>query len=73
VVYHVSEGTAHEWLTWRRALNYRNLFKDSTLFFHPRDVNEHFLPGVDYKVPWKQEVRESYGENNAWIYSFNDV
>jgi enterochelin esterase family protein len=21
VVYHVSEGTAHEWLTWRRALN----------------------------------------------------
>jgi enterochelin esterase-like enzyme len=22
VVFHVSEGTAHEWLTWRRALNY---------------------------------------------------
>jgi len=53
------------------AHNYRNLFNPNTLFFHPKDSDGNFLPNVNYQVPGKPEARGYYGENNAWIYSFD--
>ncbi len=53
------------------ALNYRNLFNPETKLFHPKDVDGNFLPNVNYEMPGKPEARGYYGENNAWVYSFD--
>lgn len=52
----------------RRALDYRNLWKKETGFFHPRDARGDWIMPFDYKSAGGQGGRDYYDENNAWTY-----
>lgn len=49
-------------------LNYRNLFNENTRFFHPKDSDGNFIPGVNYKLDRGRGARHYYAENNAYTY-----
>lgn len=51
-----------------RALDYRNLWKKETGFFHPRDRNGDWIMPFDYRSAGGQGARDYYDENNAWTY-----
>ena len=51
--------------------NYRNVWNDSTLFFHPKDEDGHFLPHFDYRFSGGIGARAAYGENNGWTYRWD--
>ncbi len=53
------------------SFNYRNLFNEKTKFFHPKDAEGKFLEPFDYVFSGAQGARETYGENNAWIYRWD--
>ena len=53
------------------SLGYRNLYNPETGFFHPKDKDGNFIHPVDYKMPGEPGARGYYGENNAWVYSFD--
>ena len=55
----------------QQALNYRNLYRAETGFFHPKDQEGHFIMPVDYRLSGGQGAREYYGENNAWVYRWD--
>lgn len=50
------------------SFNYRNLFNDSTLFFHPKDDKGRFLEPFDYERSGGMGARDAYDENNGWVY-----
>ena len=54
-----------------KALNYRNLFNDSTGFFHPKDKEGNFIKPFDYRYSGGQGARMYYGENNGWVYRWD--
>ena len=54
-----------------KSFNYRNLFNDKTLFFHPKDKNGRFIKDLDYSFCGGMGAREYYGENNAWVYRWD--
>lgn len=51
--------------------NYRNLFNPETGFFHPKDKDGNFLPGIDYRFAGGLGAREYYDENNGWVYRWD--
>ena len=54
-----------------KSFNYRNLFNDKTLFFHPKDKNGRFIKDLDYSFCGGMGAREYYDENNAWVYRWD--
>lgn len=56
---------------FKNALNYRNLYKADTKFFHPKDKNGKFIEPFDYRYDGGQGAREYYGENNGWVYRWD--
>lgn len=55
----------------KRALNYRNVFNPATKFFHPKDKDGQFIPGIDYRYDGGLGARDYYDENNGWIYRWD--
>ena len=55
----------------RRSLNYRNLFNPETGFFHPKDASGKFIEPFDYRFPGGPGARDSYDENNGWVYRWD--
>ena len=53
------------------SFNYRNLFNSKTGFFHPKDSDGQFIEPFDYVFSGGLGARDSYGENNAWIYRWD--
>lgn len=53
------------------SLNYRNIFNQSTGFFHPKDSAGRFIEPFDYRRPGGMGAREYYGENNGWVYRWD--
>jgi predicted alpha-1,2-mannosidase len=51
--------------------NYRNLFNPKTGFFHPKDSDGKFIEPFDYVFSGGLGARETYGENNGWIYRWD--
>jgi predicted alpha-1,2-mannosidase len=51
-----------------RSLDYRNLWKADTGFFHPKDGAGQWILPFDYKYSGGQGARDYYDENNAWTY-----
>lgn len=65
-------GKTHEYKYYlNHSLGYRNLYNPETGFLHPKDKDGHFIYPVDYKMPGNTGARGYYGENNAWVYSFD--
>jgi len=63
----------------KRSLNYRNLFKDDTGFYHPKDSTGNWIEPFDYRYDGGMGARDYYDENNGWTYiwqpyhAFNDL
>ena len=55
----------------KRSLNYRNLFNPETGFFHPKDASGTFIEPFDYRFPGGPGARDSYDENNGWVYRWD--
>lgn len=55
----------------KSSYNYRNLFNDTTKFFHPKDKNGSFIYPFDYSFSGGQGGREYYDENNGWVYRWD--
>jgi len=53
------------------AYNYRNVFNAKTGFFHPKDSDGNFIEPFNYVFSGGLGARESYGENNGWIYRWD--
>lgn len=53
------------------SLNYRNIFNESTAFFHPKDEAGKWIEPFDYRYSGGQGAREYYGENNGWVYRWD--
>lgn len=51
-----------------RSLNYRNLFKPETGFYHPKDSNGNWIEPFDYRFDGGMGARDYYDENNGWTY-----
>ena len=51
--------------------NYRNLYNPETGFFHPKDIEGHFIQPFDYTFSGGQGAREYYDENNGWTYRWD--
>lgn len=52
----------------RRSLNYRNLFKRDTGFYHPKDSAGNWIEPFDYRFDGGMGARDYYDENNGWTY-----
>jgi predicted alpha-1,2-mannosidase len=52
----------------KRSLNYRNLFKTDTGFYHPKDSAGNWIEPFDYRFDGGMGARDYYDENNAWTY-----
>lgn len=56
---------------FRAGCNYRNIFNNSTGFFHPKDEDGNWIEPFDYRWSGGQGAREYYGENNGWVYRWD--
>jgi predicted alpha-1,2-mannosidase len=52
----------------KRSLNYRNLFKEDTGFYHPKDSAGNWIEPFDYRYDGGMGARDYYDENNGWSY-----
>jgi len=52
----------------KRSFNYRNLFKDDTGFYHPKDSAGNWIEPFDYRYDGGMGARDYYDENNGWTY-----
>jgi predicted alpha-1,2-mannosidase len=52
----------------KRSLNYRNLFKRETGFYHPKDSAGNWIEPFDYRFDGGMGARDYYDENNGWTY-----
>ena len=52
----------------KRSLNYRNLFKNDTGFYHPKDSDGNWIEPFDYRYDGGMGARDYYDENNGWTY-----
>ena len=55
----------------KSAYNYRNVFNTKTGFFHPKDADGNFIEPFDYVFSGGLGARDSYDENNAWVYRWD--
>lgn len=56
---------------YKASFNYRNVYNETTSFFHPKDKDGQFIYPFDYRFSGGQGARDYYGENNAWIYRWD--
>jgi predicted alpha-1,2-mannosidase len=52
----------------KRSLNYRNLFRNDTGFYHPKDSTGNWIEPFDYRFDGGMGARDFYDENNGWTY-----
>jgi predicted alpha-1,2-mannosidase len=52
----------------KRSLNYRNLFRKETGFYHPKDSSGNWIEPFDYRYDGGMGARDYYDENNGWTY-----
>lgn len=55
----------------KASYNYRNLYKEDTGFFHPKDIRGNWVMPFDYRYSGGQGTREYYSENNAYVYRWD--
>lgn len=53
------------------SFNYRNVFNPTTRFFHPKDADGKFILPFDYARSGGIGARNTYGENNGWVYRWD--
>jgi predicted alpha-1,2-mannosidase len=51
-----------------RSLNYRNIYKPETGFFHPKNSKGKFIEPFDYIFSGGAGARDYYDENHGWTY-----
>ncbi|MCX2575185.1 GH92 family glycosyl hydrolase [Pedobacter sandarakinus] len=54
-----------------KSLSYRTVFNPETKFFHPKDANGAFIKPLDYRFSGGLGARETYDENNGWLYRWD--
>jgi len=52
----------------KRSMNYRNLFREDTGFYHPKDSSGNWIEPFDYRYDGGMGARDYYDENNGWTY-----
>lgn len=55
-----------------KGYNYRTIFNPETGFFHPRHADGSFIENVDYSTGGPQGGRQYYGENNGWLFRWEE-
>jgi len=55
-----------------KGLNYRTIFNPETKFFHPRHADGSFIENVDYSTGGPAGGRQYYGENNGWLFRWEE-
>ena len=54
-----------------KSLTYRTVFNPETKFFHPKDASGKFIQPLDYRFSGGLGARETYDENNGWLYRWD--
>lgn len=54
----------------KHALDYMNLWKQDTGFFHPKSDDGKWIEPFDYSYSGGQGARDYYAENNGWTYNW---
>lgn len=54
-----------------KSLSYHTVFNPDTKFFHPKDANGKFIQPLDYRFSGGLGARETYDENNGWLYRWD--
>lgn len=54
-----------------KSLTYRTVFNPDTKFFHPKDASGKFIEPLDYRFSGGLGARETYDENNGWLYRWD--
>lgn len=54
-----------------KSLTYRTVFNPETKFFHPKDASGKFIEPLDYRFSGGLGARETYDENNGWLYRWD--
>jgi len=57
---------------FEKGYGYRTIFNPDTKFFHPRHADGHFISNVDYSTCAPEGGRAYYGENNAWVFRWEE-
>lgn len=55
-----------------KGYNYRTIFNPETKFFHPRHADGSFIENVDYATGGEGGGRQYYGENNGWMFRWEE-
>ncbi|PWS27097.1 alpha-mannosidase [Pedobacter yonginense] len=54
-----------------KSLSYHTVFNPETKFFHPKDADGKFIQPLDYRFSGGLGARETYDENNGWLYRWD--
>ncbi|MGN7986247.1 GH92 family glycosyl hydrolase [Pedobacter sp. 22226] len=54
-----------------KSKSYHTVFNPDTRFFHPKDANGKFIENLDYRFSGGLGARETYDENNGWLYRWD--
>ena len=54
-----------------KSKSYHTVFNPDTRFFHPKDANGRFIENLDYRFSGGLGARETYDENNGWLYRWD--
>lgn len=54
-----------------KSLSYHTVFNPNTKFFHPKDASGKFIEPLDYRFSGGLGARETYDENNGWLYRWD--
>lgn len=54
-----------------KSKSYHTVFNPDTKFFHPKDIDGKFIQPLDYRFSGGLGARETYDENNGWLYRWD--
>jgi len=54
-----------------KSTSYHTVFNQETRFFHPKDAEGRFIKPLDYRFSGGLGARETYDENNGWLYRWD--
>lgn len=54
-----------------KSSSYHTVFNPDTRFFHPKDAEGKFIKPLDYRFSGGLGARETYDENNGWLYRWD--
>ncbi len=54
-----------------KSSSYHTVFNTDTKFFHPKDAEGKFIKPLDYRFSGGLGARETYDENNGWLYRWD--